>query len=617
MILDRIDSPEDLANVSDGELMTLAGEIRNKIIETVSENGGHLASNLGMVDAEIALLRVFDLSRDSILYDVGHQAYAHKLLTGRRDLFPTLRQTGGLSGFTNRCESEYDTITAGHSGTALSAAVGIAEANYLAGNDRVTVAVVGDGSFTNGMVYEALNQLNDRPLRLILLINDNAMSISKNVGGVSNYFSKIRTSRRYFSFKTHLKKFFNGIPMIGKSLVRAATAVKDFVKRTVGAETWFESIGLDYIGPADGNNILKMCDVLEEAKRKQKPVVVHMITNKGLGYIPAEEHPELYHSTSGFDIQSGENKKSGVKTFTDAFSDMICAEAAGNGNIVAVTAAMTDGCGLAKFRDAYPDRLFDVGIAEEHAVTFSAGLSIGSRGRIVPVLVLYSTFVQRVFDQIWHDFCLQNSGRNDLSLVLMLSHCGAVQGDGVTHQGIYDISLLSSLDGTEVYSPDTFSEMEKAFAKGVASKGLTVIRYPKAGENVYSETFRSHGNWKVHDFGGNDEVVVTFGRISGNVMTAADRISQKAGRKIAVIVLERIIPLPDDSDFVSLIENADRITVVEECVKSGGVGQMMASSFAGKRIDIIAIENPEIRCGDTSSILRQLGLDENSLEERL
>ena len=620
-ILENINSPEDLKRLDAKELPALAREIREKIIATVAENGGHLASNLGMVEAEIALHRVFSCPDDSLIFDVGHQAYAHKLLTGRWEDFSTLRQSGGMSGFTNREESEYDVITAGHSGTALSAAVGVAEANRLAGSDRWTVAVVGDGSFTNGMAYEAMNQLYQSDLRLMLVVNDNTMSISKNVGGVSRYFTAVRTSKKYFSFKMRFKRIFSAIPFVGKHIVNAASAVRDFFKRSVGAETWFEAMGLSYIGPVDGNDIGRLCTVLEEAKTRKCPIVVYMMTKKGLGYAPAEEHPENYHSTPPFNIENGLPKKEKTHTFTDEFSELICERAAENKGIVAVTAAMAEGCGLSLFRGIYPDRFFDVGIAEEHAVTFASGMSIGGhKNGVIPVLVMYSTFSQRVFDQLWHDFCLQNAKKNDLSLVLVLSHAGLVAGDGVTHQGIYDVALLSRLPDVCVWSPDDYAWQKRALDEALSNRGLTVVRYPKAGENSYSVKFSERATWKSCSFGDGAarEVIMTYGRVAANVIEAAEAHSRSIGASVTVAVLERIVPLPDDAEFAELIGSADRVSFVEEGVRSGGIGEKLAATVKTKNgVNIIAIDESYIRCGSLDELMKRVGLDAESLEKKL
>ncbi|MBO7405813.1 MAG: 1-deoxy-D-xylulose-5-phosphate synthase [Clostridia bacterium] len=381
-ILDSIRTPADLRALDKRDLAPLAEEIRAVILRTAARNGGHFASNLGAVELTVALHRVFDTPGERILFDVGHQAYAHKILTGRADRFDTLRQWGGISGFTNRDESPYDTVTAGHSGSSLSIAAGIAESERLKGSGRWTVALVGDGSFTNGMIYEALNAVAGSDLRLCIVLNDNSMSISQNVGGVSRHFSRIRTSTGYFSFKLHLKRFFSRVPGIGGSLVRGARAVRDFVKRTSGAETFFEKLGLEYIGPVDGNDLGRLISVFEEAKTKTTPVVVHCVTKKGRGYPDAEERPDRYHSVAPFDVERGiPDAAGGAPSFTKTAGEVITALAEADAQVAAITAAMTDGCGLGDFAARFPDRFFDVGIAEEHAVALAGGLALGACGR--------------------------------------------------------------------------------------------------------------------------------------------------------------------------------------------------------------------------------------------
>lgn len=618
-ILDKIKSPADIMCLTDNELCMLAGEIRETIIKTAAQNGGHLASNLGMVDATVALHRVFSCPRDAFVFDVGHQAYAHKLLTGRLGEFPTIRQFGGLSGFTNREESGYDAVTAGHGGSSLSAAVGMAHANRLAGRGDWVVDVIGDGSFTNGMIYEALEQIKGEDLRLLILLNDNEMSISKNVGGISAYLSLIRTSERYFSFKLFTKKVFSSIPLVGGAFVRAFRAVKNFIKRLLGAETLFESLGLEYIGPVDGNNIKKMISILEEAKSKNCPVIVHMKTRKGLGFAPSEEHPELYHSTSGFPLGGTTGNCAAVtavkkRTFTDEVSDYLTARAADYKNLVAITAAMTDGCGLARFAKAFPDRFFDVGIAEEHAVAMAGGLSIGG---ICPVVVMYSTFSQRVFDELWHDVALQDGARRAAHIVLLLSHAGIVPGDGVTHQGIYDVSLISAIPGAEIYSPDTFEWLQPSLDAAMNSHGVSVVRYPKGGEVVYSGVaFDERETWKSCTVGqgAGNGVVVTYGRIAKNVLRAVNTDGIRERYSVTVVVLERIFPLPDDAELYSLVNEFHKIIFVEEGIRRGGIGEMFASSERVRgEVRIRAVDVPEIPNGDLPSLMKFAALDEDSL----
>jgi len=614
-ILPKIKSPDDMQVLSRAELKLLAEEIRQTIIGTVAENGGHLASNLGMVEATIALHEVFRCPQDTIVFDVGHQCYAHKMLTGRYERFGTLRRRDGLSGFTNREESIYDTTTAGHSGTALSTAIGIAEAKRITGDKSWTIAVVGDGSFTNGMVYEALNNLDNRNLRLMLLLNDNEMSISRNVGSLSRYLSYIRTSEGYFTFKMVLKRMFSGIPIIGKGMIRIARDIRNTLKRITNSETFFENLGLKYIGPVSGNDIGRMISALEEAKSRNEPVIVHCITKKGLGYSPAQEHPEQFHSTSGFALNDTDD---GVKvektppksTFTSFFAELICEKAAQNEKICAVTAAMTDGCGLKTFAERFPERFFDTGIAEEHAVTMAGGLAIGG---MIPVVVMYSTFSQRVFDQLWHDVILQKT-----RMILMLSHSGLVPGDGVTHQGIYDIGLFSGLPGVRIDSPDSYEEMRKSFDDALAYNGLSVIRYPKAGEVIYAADFEECGLWKktVIGHGARNISVVTSGRITANVVKAAAELSKmNPDCRYSVAVLRRVRPLPMD-ELDAFCADAEKIFFVEEALGSGGTAESFAARL-GRKVEIIAVEDGLLPHGSLGDLMNHTGLDAESLIRRM
>ncbi len=614
--LTNIHSPADLKTVPDRDLPALADEIRQEIIETLSENGGHLASNLGMVEATLALHRTFSCTAgkrtDTFIFDVGHQCYAHKLLTGRYDRFRTIRQDNGLSGFTNRSESPYDTMTCGHSGSSISAAMGIAEANrlkYGVGKDAPwTVAVVGDGSFTNGMIFEALNSLAGRPQNLIILLNDNEMSISRNVGGLSKYLGYIRTSESYFTFKLVLKRLFSALPLIGNGLVRAARAVRDLLKRITNSETFFENLGLEYIGPVDGNDYRRMLHVLEEAKSKPGPVVVHMKTKKGMGYPPAEEHPERFHSAAPFDIDTGKPRKSSAgTTFSSVFSEELCALAGQDSRICAITAAMTEGCGLAEFSRRFPDRFFDVGIAEEHAAALAGGLAIAE---MTPVLVLYSTFAQRVFDQLWHDIRLQN-----VHAVLVLSHCGLVPGDGVTHQGLYDVPLFRSIPDITVYSPATSDDLRHDLDSAVRGEGLCIVRYPKDTVKEWQNVPFTEENeiYKRASFGSSPKIlVVTYGRLAHD----AAAVITDANLPAELIVLDRILPLP--ADELRKIADSGTFTaavVVEEGVTSGGIGEAIAAILPIKT-HIFAVDNPLIPHGSLDHIQKIAGLDRETLTER-
>lgn len=616
-ILNQIQSPSDVKRLSEKELERLADQIREDIIETVSKNGGHLASNLGIVELTLALHRVFSFPCDSVVFDVGHQAYAHKLITGRQDRFSTLRQSGGLSGFTNRGESEYDAMTAGHSGSSLSYAVGIAEANRIAGSDAYTVAVIGDGSFTNGMIYEAMNNAASHKLRLIIVLNDNEMSISPNVGSLSRYFSRMRTSEAYFAFKLGLKRFFSAIPLVGKGLTAGAKRLKETFRRILITETLFENMGLEYYGPVAGDDVGKLMKVLTEAKlhsAEHGAVVVHVNTKKGRGYKPAEDSPSRFHSTGPFSTEELPKAKvigEGKPTFTEAFTHALMKEAEKDSRICAVTAAMTDGCGLSEFRKAYPERFFDVGIAEEHAVTFAGGLS--ARG-MKPVVSIYSTFMQRVFDQVWHDVALQ-----DGSAVFVLSHSGVVPGDGVTHQGIYDVSLLSPVPGIRIDSPDTAEALASAFSDALRADGTAVVRYAKGcGADYPSEDFQSIDGGKIKRFGEGKVhlLAVTYGRIGENVYRALSEYTEKTGRASALVVLCRIVPM-NTAAFCDLMQEAEQIVFVEEGIRRGGIGEQFAAEAAGKSggkaVHIRAVEEGFLPHGTTEELYRRVGLDTESL----
>lgn len=614
-LLRNIDSPDDVKKLSESSLNELTRELREVIIETCAENGGHLASNLGMVEPTVAIHRVFDCAGgDKVIFDVGHQAYTHKLLTGRYKNFGTLRQFGGISGLTYKDESLYDAVTAGHSGTSLSTAVGLAEANRINAKNDWVIAVIGDGSFTNGMIYEALNQIAGKKLRLVIVLNDNEMSISKNVGGLSKYLSYIRTSEGYFNFKTILKKIFEKIPLFGGAFISIARNIKDFFKRITNSETWFESFGLEYIGPVNGNDLGRFTAVLEEAKQKSAPVVVHMKTKKGLGYPPAEKYPEKYHSTGKFTIEGESQKMTGdvpemspkkKRTYTEAFSDILCKYAAKDEKICAVTAAMTEGCGLVAFRDLYPDRFFDVGIAEEHAVTMSGGLALGG---MKPIAVIYSTFSQRTFDQLWHDVALQH-----LPLVLMLSHCGIVPGDGVTHQGIFDVSLFTALPDVRIYSPYDEASLERTFSTAIKGQNINIIRYPKDTVKPLLGEWRDCDDFTVCDFGEKPRLtVLTYGRITAELEKVIGGMDCGGVRLISLV---RIFPLPDGI-FGCLTRD---ILFIEENYICGGIAQRLSAELNLRGIDnrltIKALETTEIPHGSLEKLFELNGFDSDSLKE--
>ncbi len=581
-MLETIQSPDALRDMTPKELRSLADEVRQAILETVSKTGGHLASNLGMVEATVVMHHLFRSPEDKILFDVGHQCYAHKILTGRYEKMETLRSFGGISGFPNREESAHDVLNEGHCGTSISSALGIAEANKLNGSDRWTVAVVGDGALTNGMIYEALNNCADKELRLILVINDNEMSISRNVGGLHRYLSKIRTSKGYFRLKRRMEKALLLIPLIGKGLASFFKLIKDTVKRIFVANNLFEDLGLIYLGPTDGNDIDKLLTVFEEAKTKPRVCIVHMVTKKGKGYAPAEEKPDVYHSVAPFDLQIGvpETKKD---DFSAHFGAHLCEKAEKDARICAITAAMCDGTGLAAFAKTYPDRFFDVGIAEEHAITFAGGLSAGG---MVPVVALYSTFAQRAFDQVFHDVSLQK-----LPMVLALDRAGLVSGDGATHQGIFDIPLFSSLPGVTIESPETYAELDASLDRALAGAGLSIVRYPRGAEVVDAEPLPMRLDEEAcfaysDNVQSADAVIFTYGRVSAKAREAIALLQKECS--VGLIKLIRVYPF--DADKLSaLTENAKLLYFLEEGIGSGGIAEKLAAHLRGSEAQRVLI----------------------------
>jgi len=600
-MLKEISSVGDIKKLNNQELGKLAEELREEILSTVCRNGGHLASNLGIVELTIALHRVFDSPKDQIVFDVGHQCYAHKLLTGRGERFSTLRKAGGLSGFTNPGESEHDTFIAGHSGPSVAAALGIATANKRMGCKDFAVAVVGDGSFTNGMIYEALNSCDEKGLNLVIILNDNKMSISQNVGGLSKYFSKIRTSTRYISFKHRAKQFFGKLPG-GKGMIRMARGIKNFIKRILMRENLFECLGLDYLGPVDGHDIIKLEEILREAKTKENVCIVHAVTQKGKGYSIAEEVPELYHGVGPF------NREEGVQhfekpSFSAEFGKIICRLAEQDDRICAITAAMCEGTGLSRFRDKFPDRLYDVGIAEESSVAFAGGLL---KKGLRPVCVLYSTFAQRVFDQMLHDIVLQK-----LPLILALDRSGIVPGDGITHQGIFDVALFSSIPGVKIYTAETYAELARAFEKALAEENTpVVIRYAKGAARDYDRSAFCIGDTLDYTMTESEKAIITYGRITENAVKAA-------GNAARVIKLKRVFPI-DREELKHALGGAKKVLFAEEGIRSGGIGEKLASICAEAKIEfrIRAIEG-FLEHGDIESLDRISGLDAESLRNEI
>ncbi len=608
-MIENIKSPKDIKNLTDDELCGLAREIRQNIVKVVAENGGHLASNLGSVELTLALHRVFDCPKDKFVFDVGHQCYTHKLLTGRYESFGTLRQYDGISGFTNVDESEYDTVTAGHSGPSVSTAVGIASANAISGSDSYTIAVVGDGSFTNGMIYEGLNNCAGKNLKLIIILNDNGMSISENVGALPKYFSRIRTSEAYFNFKCFMKTHVSKIPAVGVHFVRFARKLKNGIKRLLLSDNVFECLGLEYLGPVDGNDIEKVTQILNDAKRCEGAVVVHLRTKKGLGFAPAETSPWKYHSTSGFDVETGDSPSGNKSSFTHTVSEALCTAAELDHSICAVSAAMTDGVGLDGFADLFPDRFFDVGIAEEHAVAFCGGLALAGYH---PVCILYSTFAQRVYDQLFHDIVLQK-----VPLTLLLSHAGLVPNDGITHQGLFDVPLFSSIPNVRIFSPDNYSELSHMIGASLNSPYVDIIRYPKGAEMQYDRSvFTRNGDVFSYVPEGAEAVIVTYGRVTKLAYDAAMASEYKVG----VVRVARLMPLPIN-EILSALNGVPVVYILEEGMRRGGFCERLSAHFVERgyspKVVIHAVNGEFVPHGSTDDLMRRFGFTSEEIKLRL
>lgn len=616
-MLENINSPKDIKNFDDKQLESLAAEIREKIISVVSKNGGHLGSNLGLVELTLVLHKMFDVPNDKIIFDVGHQCYTHKLLTGRYAKFDSLRSGGGISGFTNRFESGYDIFTAGHSGSSISTALGIATADRLNGKDNYTIALVGDGSFTNGMIYEALNNCNNQTVKLIIILNDNEMSISQNVGSLAGYLSKIRTNKGYFTFKRSFQNILKQVPVFGKAIIKFSRHLKNAVKRIFYKQPFFEALGVKYLGPVDGNDIDRLQVVLEEAKRNNSCTLVHIKTKKGYGYKFAEDSPENYHSVGVFDPDSGLSQGNS-DDFSSEFGRIVCDLAKHDTRVCAITSAMRDGTGLHGFSKTFPDRFFDVGIAEEHEIAFAAGLA--SNG-LVPVCAVYSTFAQRTYDQLIHDVSLQK-----LHIVLALDRAGIVPNDGETHQGIFDCSFLSEIPGTEIYSPDSFAEMRKAFDSAVSSDKISAVRYPKGKPAQYdSRMFKDYGEFAVCDKfadGETKNVIITYGYLTAEVLKAAEILNFE-GVKTRIVKLFKVHPVSDYFDKLKdILSDAKKIYFAEEGIKNGGVGEKLCILYSecktyAPEIHIKAIDGDFLPHGSIEYVRRFAGFDADSLSKSM
>lgn len=612
-------TPEYLKGLKNSDRESLCGELREKIISTVASNGGHLASNLGTVELTVALLSVFDYTKDKIVFDVGHQAYSYKLLTGRFSKFDTLRQKGGISGFPRRSESPYDAFDTGHSSTSISAAVGMARARDLSGDDNYVVAVIGDGAMTGGLAYEALNDLGHSGNKMTVILNDNEMSIDKNVGGMSRYLKNLRISSGYISAKRNTENFIvKNLPVIGKPIVKIIMAIKNFFRFIVNKQvpSMFEDLGFLYYGPIDGHDTEALIKALDAVKDLGKPVLLHICTKKGKGYSYAEQNPSDYHGVGPFDRDKGVGKSTKL-TYTSAFSGAVVDLAAKNRKIVAISAAMAQGTGLDRFAHKYPDRFFDCGIAEEHAVTMAAGMAVSG---YVPVVAIYSSFLQRAYDQIIHDVAFMNN-----HVVFAVDRSGFVGNDGHTHNGLYDITYLNSVPSMTLLSPRDYSDLRNCLEYAVDKcEGPCAVRYPR-GSSVFemsdplytdkADILKPH----ISRDEGEQFVIISCGTIAAECDEAVSVLKSKGvcGRHISLTLVS---PLPVD-EILSVCGSAKKIYTVEEGVVSGGMGEalcgLVASKDPSRTVKVFAVENPMIRAGSVKQQLEEARLDAVSIAERI
>lgn len=613
-LLDGINNVNDIKKIKAQDYDKLAREIRDFLIQNVSQTGGHLASNLGVVELTMALHLFLNLPQDKLIWDVGHQAYTHKVLTGRKNLFSTLRQMDGMSGFPKREESVCDSFDTGHSSTAISAALGLVKARDLNGENNKVVAVLGDGALTGGMAFEAINNAGRLKTNLIIVLNDNNMSISENVGGMANYLAKLRTNSKYTGFKENMENTLIQMPGVGKALVDKLKRSKDAIKYFMLPSMFFEDMGLTYIGPIDGHNISQMITAFEAASRAKKAVVVHVLTRKGKGYKPAEKYPSRYHSVETFDVVSGSPlKKEKVDSYTKVFSDTMLRLAQSNDKLVAITAAMPSGTGLTHFMKQYPDRFFDVGIAEEHAVTFAAGMAMGG---YKPVVAIYSTFMQRAYDQIIHDVCI-----NNLPVVFAIDRAGITGRDGKTHQGIFDLSFLSHIPNLTVMAPKNRYELEEMLAYAVSYDGPVAVRYPKGDAYDGLSEYRApivHGKSEVLKQG-SDIAILALGSM---VKTGAEVAETLEKEGISTSLVNVRFASPIDIEIIDELTKKHKILVsMEENVRNGGYGQKVADYLCESKKNIryinISVPDEYIEHGGVSELHKKLGLDAESIYNRI
>lgn len=613
MILEKIKEANDVKQLSLSECEQLAQEIRDFLIRSLSETGGHLASNLGVVELTIALHRFLHFPEDKLVWDVGHQAYTHKILTGRKEQFATLRKTGGLSGFPKRKESDCDAFDTGHSSTSISAGLGLVQARDLKGENYQVVSVIGDGALTGGMAYEALNNAAELKKNFIIILNDNEMSITRNVGGMSSYLDHIRMAAPYTELKMGVTNALKKIPKVGDGMVDALHKTKSSIKQLVIPGMLFENMGLTYLGPVDGHDMRQLGKVLQEAKRKQGPVLIHVLTEKGRGYEPAMRHPARFHGAAPYEIETGLPKSNGNPSYTDIFSTVMRKFGDREPDVVAVSAAMVPGTGLKRFGNMFPERLFDVGIAEEHAVTFSAGLALGG---LRPVVAIYSSFLQRAVDQILHDVCMQN-----LPVVFAVDRAGLVGSDGETHHGCFDLSYLSMMPNMTVMAPKNKWELSDMLKFAIRQKSPVAIRYPRGEAYIGLEDYRAPiemGKAEILEKGKEIAILAV-----GNMVRTAVQVTENlrnCGYEPTLVNMRFVKPL--DMDLLEILrEDHSLIVTMEENVKSGGFGEQVMTYYGSRlhspAVRIVAIEDQFVPHGSVEDLMHQQQMDSASVTERI
>ena len=603
-MLEKIQKPNDIKKIPADQLPALAEEIREFIIESLSKTGGHLASNLGVVELTIAMHRVFDLPKDKLIWDVGHQSYTHKILTGRKDGFETLRREGGISGFPKRSESDCDVFDTGHSSTSISAGVGYVRARELKKENYSVISIIGDGALTGGMAYEALNNAASLKSNFIIVLNDNEMSITENVGGMSSYLSGLRTASAYTDFKMDVTKALNRIPGIGPGMVDAMRKTKSSIKQIIIPGMLFEDMGLTYLGPVDGHNIPQLIKTFQEAKRFEGPILVHVLTQKGRGYEPAMRHPARFHGAGPFDVKTGLPVGKSNPTYTDVFSTVMRKMGDRRKDVAAVTAAMMTGVGLKRFSNMFPDRCFDVGIAEEHAVTFAAALSLGG---ITPVVAIYSSFLQRAYDQIMHDVCMQN-----LHVVFAIDRAGLVGYDGETHHGIFDLSYLGTMPNMTILAPKNLWELSDMIKFAVDYDGPIAVRYPRG------EAYTGLKEFRAPICLGKSEVIHEGSRVAllavGSMVKMAEEVQKQLKERMdmdAALMNARFVKPIDEELLRSFADTYELVVTLEENVKDGGFGERVLA-FAEEEdlpfgVEIIALPDRFIPHGSVLYQMKQVG----------